>query len=171
MLNTLGYGQPGRLTIDLVYNPNGAFLPPPQESLEVDYKRELSAAHGIMFNQLLTITNMPISRFGSVLASKGNFQNYLTLLKDNFSQQNLNNVMCKTLISVDWQGFVYDCDFNQMLEMPLKVSVQDAIVTDRQKLHLRDILQADLAGEAIQVAEHCYGCTAGQGSSCGGALD
>ena len=171
MLNTLGYGQPGRLTIDLVYNPNGAFLPPPQESLEVDYKRELSAAHGIMFNQLLTITNMPISRFGSVLASKGNFQNYLTLLKDNFSQQNLNNVMCKTLISVDWQGFVYDCDFNQMLEMPLKVSVQDAIVTDRKKLHLRDILQADLAGEAIQVAEHCYGCTAGQGSSCGGALD
>ncbi|BFM11520.1 arsenosugar biosynthesis radical SAM protein ArsS [Simiduia litorea] len=171
ILNGLGYGDQGHLSLDLVYNPNGAFLPPPQAALEQDYKRELKAAHGIHFDQLLTITNMPISRFGSVLESKGKFQYYLELLKDNFSEQNLTNVMCKSLISVDWQGYVYDCDFNQMLEMPLKLIQQDAIVTDKPRLHLRDILDSDLAGQSIQIAEHCYGCTAGQGSSCGGALD
>jgi len=171
ILNTLGYGEQGHLSLDLVYNPNGAFLPPPQASLEQDYKRELKAAHGITFDQLLTITNMPISRFGSVLESKGKFQYYLALLKDNFSEHNLASVVCKSLISVDWQGYVYDCDFNQMLEMPLKMAQQDAIVTDRSKLHLRDILESNLTGQSIQIAEHCYGCTAGQGSSCGGALD
>ncbi len=172
-LNSLGYGHKEELPLDLVYNPNGAFLPPNQQVLEQDYKTSLGDEHGIVFNQLLTITNMPISRFGSMLLSKGLYDDYLQLLKDNFSQQNLDSVMCKNLLSIDWQGYVYDCDFNQMLEMPLIASgeYKQQIATDKQRTHLRDLLNLDLQGEAIVIGEHCYGCTAGQGSSCGGALE
>ncbi|UTA49432.1 arsenosugar biosynthesis radical SAM protein ArsS [Simiduia sp. 21SJ11W-1] len=170
-LNALGYGTGGALKLDLVYNPNGAFLPPPQAALQADYKRELGERHGIVFDELLTITNMPISRFGSVLQSKGNFDDYLQLLKNNYSQANLHNVMCKGLISIDWQGHVYDCDFNQMLEMPMINHAAETIATDNARLHLTTLLAQDIEGWPIVVAEHCYGCTAGQGSSCGGALE
>lgn len=165
-LNRLGYGvsQSG-LTLDLVYNPGGAFLPPPQTSLEQDYKRQL-AEKGIYFNNLLTLTNMPISRFGSMLISKGEFESYMTLLKDNFSASNLASVMCLNTISVDWQGYLYDCDFNQMLAEP----VVDLSQSD-SRYHLRDLLKDSLAGHPIKIGDHCYGCTAGQGSSCGGALE
>jgi len=170
-LNKLGYGQGTGLSLNLVYNPGGAFLPPPQASLEADYKRELVQNYGISFDHLLTITNMPISRFGAVLHAKGEFENYLQLLKDNFSSENLAAVMCRQLVSVDWQGFMYDCDFNQMLDMPMSnaLSSRDLIVSD-QRLHIRELLEQSLNGWPIQVAEHCYGCTAGQGSSCSGAL-
>ncbi|MEN8178120.1 MAG: arsenosugar biosynthesis radical SAM (seleno)protein ArsS [Pseudomonadota bacterium] len=164
-LNALGYGKPdSRLELNLVYNPLGPALPPPQESLQADYKKQLAERFGIVFNQLFTITNMPIQRFGSFLQSKGEFQNYLRLLRDAHQSANLEGVMCRHLVSVDWQGYLYDCDFNQMLNMPLETG-------DTQRPHLRDLLEGEFAGMSIQVAEHCYGCTAGQGSSCGGALD
>lgn len=164
-LNKLGYGQPeSGLKLDLVYNPGGAFLPPPQSTLQQAYQQELYDNFGITFNDLLTITNMPISRFGSMLMSKGEFDNYMQLLKDNFSEINLNNLMCRSLISIDWQGRVFDCDFNQMLHMPL-------IASDRKETHLKDLLNEQIEGNEIMIADHCYGCTAGQGSSCGGALE
>ncbi|MCG8613927.1 MAG: arsenosugar biosynthesis radical SAM protein ArsS [Pseudomonadales bacterium] len=163
-LNDLGYGMPETgLSLNLVYNPGGAFLPPGQAALESEYKRQLDEHFGIQFNQLFTIANMPISRFGSVLLSKGEFNDYMALLKSAYSEENLKNVMCRSLISLDWQGYLYDCDFNQMLDMPL-------ITSDRPKTHLSEIMDNDLTGQAIQVGAHCYGCTAGQGSSCGGAL-
>ncbi len=161
-LNALGYGRPGSgLVLNLVYNPTGPFLPPPQAALESDYRIRL-AEHGVTFNQLLTITNMPIQRFGSMLASRGEFDSYLTLLKQAHQDSNLDSVMCRSLVSVDWQGWVYDCDFNQMLDMPLRWR--------GRRLHLRDLDPELLCGAGIAVADHCYGCTAGQGSSCGGAL-
>ncbi|MCV6613755.1 MAG: arsenosugar biosynthesis radical SAM protein ArsS [Cellvibrionaceae bacterium] len=166
MLNRLGYGH--ELSLNLVYNPGGAFLPPPQAALESDYKRELGQQYGIVFNQLLTITNMPISRFGAVLLAQGQFGNYMGLLKDNYSAANLEALMCRSLVSVDWQGNLYDCDFNQMLELPI-TSGGELIATDRPR-HLRDLLNGSFEGQPIRVAEHCYGCTAGQGSSCSGAL-
>ncbi len=171
-LNALGYGSESGLTLNLVYNPNGTFLPPDQKSLEADYKKALLADHGIVFNELMTITNMPISRFGSMLLSKGLFDEYMALLRGSYSTGNLSGVMCRQLISVDWQGFVYDCDFNQMLDWPLLVDfpVGDVIVSDKTRVHLRDVMDANLAGNPIVVGEHCYACTAGQGSSCGGAL-
>lgn len=171
-LNALGYGSESGLTLNLVYNPNGTFLPPDQKSLEADYKKALMADHGIVFNELMTITNMPISRFGSMLLSKGLFDEYMALLRGSYSAGNLSGVMCRQLISVDWQGFIYDCDFNQMLDWPLLVnsSVGDVIVSDKTRLHLRDVMDNDLADNPIVVGEHCYACTAGQGSSCGGAL-
>lgn len=170
-LNLLGYGRNPKLIVDLVYNPNGAFLPPNQQQLEQDYKSHLFEEHGIEFNQLLTITNMPISRFGGMLLAKGLYNDYMQLLKDNFSESNLSSLMCKSLVSIDWQGYVYDCDFNQMLEMPLAHhSIPSTIASDKNKLHLRELLSTDLAGKPIIIGEHCYGCTAGQGSSCGGAL-
>ena len=163
-LNKLGYGMTGSgLILNLVYNPQGASLPPAQEGLEGDYKKKLGEAYQLRFNQLLTITNMPISRFGSTLLSKGEFKPYMQLLKASFSQDNLNTVMCRSLISVDWQGYLYDCDFNQMLKMPLEYD-------GRPKRHIKDLMHKCLEGKPIQIAEHCYGCTAGQGSSCGGAL-
>lgn len=173
-LNAMGYGVEGSgLDLNLVYNPGGAFLPPGQVELEAAYKEKLAAEHGIQFNSLFTITNMPISRFGAVLLAQGEFYDYMNLLKDSYSPDNLKGVMCRTTVSVDWQGNLYDCDFNQMLEMPLtnggQVKVEDSgKVTG---LHLEDLLNSDLNGLPIQVADHCYGCTAGQGSSCGGALD
>ncbi len=174
MLNKLGYGRNPELQLDLVYNPNGTFLPPPQEQLQQDYQRVLQERYGIVFNQLLTITNMPISRFGSMLLSKNLYDEYMLLLKDNFSPANLATVMCRSLISVDWQGYVYDCDFNQMLQLPLVcsgLSESDLIAREAASpVQLRELLSVDLQGETIAVGEHCYGCTAGQGSSCGGAL-
>lgn len=177
-LNRLGYGTAPELELNLVYNPNGTFLPPEQSQLEQDYKQNLQGEYGIVFNHLLTITNMPISRFGGMLLAKNLYHDYMRLLKDNFSESNLANVMCKTLISVDWQGYVYDCDFNQMLQMPLQYTKggdNRLISTDKprerqQPPHIRDLLDADLINSAIVTGEHCYGCTAGQGSSCSGAL-
>ncbi|MBX9777915.1 MAG: arsenosugar biosynthesis radical SAM protein ArsS [Xanthobacteraceae bacterium] len=166
-LNALGYGRDGTsLVLDLVYNPQGPSLPPPQQALEADYKRALGR-HGIVFNRLLTLANMPINRFGSMLAIKGEFDRYLGVLRAAHADANLNHVMCRTLVSVDWEGFVYDCDFNQMLALPL---AGPGVHGTRQRVHLSDLLDADLAGNPIRVAGHCYGCTAGQGSSCGGAL-
>ncbi|MES9833220.1 MAG: arsenosugar biosynthesis radical SAM (seleno)protein ArsS [Candidatus Thiodiazotropha sp. DIVDIV] len=163
-LNKLGYGEKGSgLMLNLVYNPLGPTLPPPQETLEADYRLQLKQRFGIQFNQLFTITNMPIQRFGSMLQSKGEFDTYLNLLRDAYKPENLEDVMCRTLLSVDWQGYLYDCDFNQMLKIHLKSG-------KNFQPHLRDLYDVDLNRLAIQVAEHCYGCTAGQGSSCGGAL-
>ncbi|MBT2987874.1 MAG: radical SAM protein [gamma proteobacterium symbiont of Ctena orbiculata] len=164
-LNRLGYGMPGSgLNLNLVYNPLGPSLPPPQGPLEAEYRKQLRERYGIHFNQLLTITNMPIQRFGSYLHSKGEFNNYLQLLREAYQPCNLENVMCRTLLSVDWRGYLYDCDFNQMLKIHLKT---ENLVRPR----LRDLIDMELSGLHIQVAEHCYGCTAGQGSSCGGALN
>ena len=163
-LNALGYAREGGdLTLDLVYNPQGASLPPPQAQLECDYKRILGEKFAIVFNRLYTIANMPIQRFGSTLISKGQFNDYMKLLRSAHSDANLESVMCRSLVSVDWQGFLYDCDFNQMLGLPLAIA-------GRPRPHLRDVLGKDLDGNPIVVREHCYGCTAGQGSSCGGAL-
>lgn len=163
-LNQLGYGQPGSgLSLNLVYNPQGASLPPDQQALQADYKRELLAHFGIVFNELFALTNMPIQRFGSTLVSKGTFDTYMALLRDSFQQQNLAGVMCRNTVSVDWQGWLSDCDFNQQLGLPLGNS--------GLKRHLRDLLNSSLDQQAIRVAGHCYGCTAGQGSSCGGALE
>lgn len=163
-LNALGYGREGSgLELDLVYNPTGPFLPPPQADLEADYRARLAEDFGIVFNRLFTITNMPISRFGSVLLSTGKFDEYMALLRSSHLDANLESVMCRSLISVDWQGHVYDCDFNQMLRIPLGLP-------GRPRWHLRELLDQELESRPIAVADHCYGCTAGQGSSCGGAL-
>jgi radical SAM/Cys-rich protein len=165
-LNALGYGADGSdLTLNLVYNPQGPSLPPPQFQLEQDYKRFLAVNFGVRFNQLLTITNQPIARFGSTLISKGQFRDYMALLRSAHRPENLPGVMCRSLVSVDWQGNLHDCDFNQMLGMPLRADGRRGAA-----LHLRDLLARDLADNPIAVADHCYACTAGQGSSCGGAL-
>ena len=164
-LNDLGYGNPGSgLQLDLVFNPQGPVLPPPQEALEQDYKRHLAEEYGITFNHLLTLANMPIHRFGSTLISRGEFDDYMALLKGAHQDSNMAAVMCRSLISVDWQGYVYDCDFNQMLDLPLQIDA-------RPKLHISDLTGIDLKNYAIQVAGHGYACTAGQGSGCGGALE
>ncbi|HSM22956.1 MAG TPA: arsenosugar biosynthesis radical SAM (seleno)protein ArsS, partial [Rubrivivax sp.] len=168
-LNALGYGDPERdpkngLVLNLVYNPQGAVLPPPQGPLEADYKRELLLHFGIRFDHLYALTNMPIQRFGSTLISKGTFGSYMKLLRDNYRAENLDTVMCRSLLSVDWQGFLYDCDFNQMLGLR-------ASLAGLPRPHLRDLRRHDAAGADIRIADHCHGCTAGQGSSCGGALE
>lgn len=163
-LNALGYGITGSdLILNLVYNPQGPALPPGQDELETDYKRILGGQYGISFNRLFTLANMPIQRFGSILISKGEFSRYLALLHSAHRAENLDGVMCRDLISVDWRGLLYDCDFNQMLDLP-------AIGAERRRLHISDLLTRDIADNPIQVAGHCFGCTAGQGSSCGGAL-
>ena len=168
-LNALGYGQPGSgLILNLVYNPQGANLPPPQVALEADYKQHLAEDFGIVFNHLLTITNQPIARFGSTLVSKGQFNDYMQLLRDSYRPENLDDLMCRSLVSVDWQGYLYDCDFNQMLDLPLPLQGQ---LIGRERAHLRDLLSATLDGNPIVTRDHCYACTAGQGSSCGGALN
>lgn len=177
-LNQLGYGEGHEnRKLSLVYNPVGPFLPPPQETLEADYKRELAEHFDIHFDDLFTITNMPISRFGSVLLSKGEFEGYMQLLKSAYARENLKSVMCRSILSVDWEGYVYDCDFNQMLDIPMVLNVsqlpsEPMIASDKpKKLHLSALLSENLLGTNIATADHCYGCTAGQGSSCGGALD
>lgn len=222
-LNALGYGLIGSgLDLDLVYNPGDASLPPGQADLESAYRRELGARYGIVFSRLLILTNMPIQRFGSTLLSRGQFDDYLRLLKDHFRPANLDQVMCRDLISVDWQGWLYDCDFNQQLGLGLGLGLAGAggnrsggggagisgsgeneaggdgngenrtggasnneasgnraggnggvgnrANGDSRRSHLRDLLEWDFATVPIVVADHCYGCTAGQGSSCGGAL-
>src|SRR4051794_13392836 len=163
--NAAGYAQPGTgLKLNLVYNPQGPSLPPSQMRLEEDYRRSLGDEHGVAFDRLYTLANMPIARFGSTLVSKGQFAGYMRLLKDNYHADNLAQVMCRSLLSVDYQGYVYDCDFNQMLGLPLKIA-------QKPRVKLRDLLHVELRGNPIQIADHCFGCTAGQGSSCGGALD
>ena len=161
-LNALGYGKPGSgRVMNLVYNPNGAFLPPPQAALEYDYKRLLQEQFGIVFNQLFALANMPIKRFGSWLLSKGKYDSYMDTLEAAHRDENLDSVMCRDLLSVDWRGYLFDCDFNQMLDLPAG--------DPKGRLHLRDLLDGEVPS-AIRVARHCFGCTAGQGSSCGGAL-
>ena len=163
-LNARGYGDGGSgRVLNLVYNPQGPVLPPPQAQLDNDYRRHLADRYGIRFDALYVLTNMPIQRFGSTLVSKKQFKSYMELLKNAYQQANLDSVMCRSLVSIDWRGYVYDCDFNQMLGLPLSTG-------RRARIHVRELLEADLAGNDIAVADHCYGCTAGQGSSCGGAL-
>ncbi len=165
-LNQAGYAQADSdLLLNLVYNPTGPYLPPGQQQLEQDYKKFLSENFDIQFNQLFTITNMPIARFGSSLISQGKFEEYMNLLKDSINLNNLNAVMCRNQLSVDWQGYVYDCDFNQMLNLNLTHPAR------QKKLHLRDLADIELEQLDIIVADHCFGCVAGAGSSCGGALD
>ena len=163
-LNLLGYGLPGSgLPLNLVYNPQGPSLPPPQEALEHDYKQHFALHFGVVFNHLFTLANMPIQRFGSMLISKGQFASYMSLLKSAHCEDSLQQVMCRTLVSVDWQGYLYDCDFNQQLGLPIRAA-------GKSRTHLQDISAGQIEGQPIRVADHCFGCTAGQGSSCGGAL-
>ena len=169
-LNALGYGVEGSgLTLNLVYNPVGASLPPPQAELEQDYRDELGSRFGITFNALYALANMPIKRFGSLLLSLGQLDGYMALLQGAHRDENLEGVMCRSLISVDWEGYVYDCDFNQMLGLPLRLKGRRG-APQKERVHLRELVGVDLTGNPIVVAGHCYGCTAGQGSSCGGAL-
>ncbi|RLA25693.1 MAG: radical SAM protein [Gammaproteobacteria bacterium] len=162
-LNNLGYGlENSSYILNLVFNPQGAELPPDQTELEKAYKEHLLTHYGIHFNQLYAVANMPIQRFGSTLISKGNFNQYIKLLKDNYCAQNLDYLMCKNTLSIDWQGTVYDCDFNQMLDLPLG--------SRSHKHYFTELDLSQLQGTSIAVRQHCYGCTAGQGSSCGGSL-
>ena len=162
-LNGVGYGKGNPdLQLHLVYNPIGASLPPPQKTLEKEYKQHLSENYDVSFDSLLTITNMPIKRFGSTLISRGEFGSYLQLLESSYQEKNLESVMCKTLLSIDWEGYVYDCDFNQMLGLPFGDT--------EKKTHVRDLKMAEIEGNPIAVRDHCFGCTAGNGSSCSGAM-
>src|SRR3954451_5159492 len=163
-LNALGYGrEDSGLTLNLVYNPLGPSLPPPQAELEADYKRVLGERFGIVFNSLFTLANMPIQRFGAILLAHGEFDSYVARLQQAHRVEILSGVMCRSLLSVDYRGYVYDCDFNQMLDLPLTRG-------GAERVHLSELLDDDIAGSPIRVAGHCFGCTAGQGSSCGGAL-
>ena len=159
-LNSLGYGASNLLTLNLVYNPQGAVLPPDQLKLENEYQYFLKGSFGIKFNKLYTITNMPINRFGSTLVSKNLFNDYINLLKNSYSEEAKEKVMCKSMISIDPYGYVYDCDFNQMLNIPLS----------NKKIHISQIDKSYLNQREIATADHCFGCTAGSGSSCGGSL-
>ena len=161
ILNDIGYGRPGTgLELHLVYNPVGASLPPPQAELEADYKEELKSRYNIDFNKLYTITNMPISRFEEFLKRRGIYDSYMQTLQDNFNPHTIDNLMCRSLISIGWQGEVYDCDFNQMLDMH----------TFGREVKLWELTVEDLVGDNVRVGDHCFGCTAGAGSSCGGEL-
>ena len=163
-LNALGYGREGNgLSLNLVYNPQGASLPPPQVPLQAAYKQHLGEKYGVVFNELFTLANMPIQRFGSTLISKGQFNAYMDTLRGTHRDDNLPHVMCRSLVSVDWQGYLYDCDFNQQLGLAITAPPGG-------RLHVSRASAAALEDQAIRVADHCYGCTAGQGSSCGGAL-
>ena len=160
-LNSRGYGIEGSgLSIDLVYNPQGASLPPPQAQLEADYKRILREQFGVSFNRLLTLANMPIQRFGSTLVSKGQFAGYMQLLRGAHRDENLGAVMCRSMVSIDWRGYLYDCDFNQMLGMHVDDRGRPATIFDFDL--------ARLLARRIRFDSHCLGCTAGAGSSCGG---
>lgn len=164
-LNRLGYGQADSgLLLNLVYNPQGPSLPPAQIALQADYQRHLGESYGIVFNELFTLTNMPIQRFGSMLISLGQFNSYMNTLRDAHRDDNLEQVMCRSLVSVDWQGHLYDCDFNQQLGLAIDDGTGG-------RLHISRARATRLDDASICVADHCYGCTAGQGSSCGGALD
>ncbi len=161
-LNEVGYARRSELILDLVYNPGGAFLPPSQTELEGHYKQRLADDFGIEFNRLLTITNLPISRFAHFLEKSGQRDSYQKLLVDNFNTATVEALMCRHLISVDWQGRIFDCDFNQMLELPYAGS---------HKRYLWDLDLNEVTDGRIAVGAHCFGCTAGAGSSCGGALE
>lgn len=163
-LNALGYGLNPALPLHLVYNPIGATLPAPQAELEADYKRELSTHFGIHFNSLYTITNLPIARFAAWLRQHRQYQEYMDLLVQSFNRATVDALMCRDTISVSWRGEVFDCDFNQMMNMPLGGA-------ERGARFLWDLDAASLESEQVAVADHCFGCTAGAGSSCGGALE
>ena len=164
ILNQLGYGKPDTgLRLSLVYNPQGPVLPPAQMSLEQDYRRILKQEYDVEFTQLFTLCNMPIKRFGSTLLSEDKFDDYMGLLKSSHQDSNLENLMCRDMISIDYKGFIYDCDFNQMLGLN-KSNADD-------NLHIQDLLHQESDMSHIIVCDHCYGCSAGQGSSCGGALN
>lgn len=165
LLNSLGYGIEPELPLHLVYNPNGAFLPGPQEELEADYKRELKDHFGIIFHKLYTITNLPISRFASYLKNNNLLGDYMALLNDAFNPATVNGLMCRNTINVSWQGEVFDCDFNQMLKMQWSRDGGSG-----EGLHLWDVDPARVESREILTGDHCFGCTAGAGSSCGGAL-
>lgn len=160
LLNQHGYGHRPELVLDLVYNPGGAFLPPDQEQLSTDYRRRLGEDFGVRFSNLLALANLPVSRFAHFLHRSGQTAKYQELLVDNFNPGTVAGLMCRHLISVDWTGRVYDCDFNQMLDLPLQGSTR----------YLWDLDPGTLCGAPIAVGRHCFGCTAGAGSSCGGAL-
>lgn len=162
MLNAVGYGEEGSgLELDLVYNPSGAFLPASQQGLEKDFKQQLQRRYGIRFNRLFTITNMPISRYLDYLLESGNYGRYMQLLVESFNPSAAYNVMCRSMLSVSYDGYLYDCDFNQMLDMRIDAKAQ----------HIDQIEPADIqAIRSIRLGQHCYGCTAGAGSSCGGAV-
>ena len=163
-LNALGYGDEATgLSLDLVFNPQGPVLPPPQDALERAYKDELGRRFGIRFNRLLTLANMPIGRFGSALISKGQFEGYLEVLRAAHVDANVEHVMCRHTVSIDWQGHAYDCDFNQMLGLPMRLD-------GSPRPHVKDLVSVDVEGRPVAIRDHCFGCTAGQGSSCGGAL-
>jgi radical SAM/Cys-rich protein len=161
-LNALGYGQEGSgLALNLVYNPTGAFLPPRQDAVEPEFKRELSRRHGVVFNRLYVITNMPINRFLEFLLRTGQYEAYMQRIVQAYNPTAATGVMCRTTLSVGWDGTLYDCDFNQMLELP---------VGPGQPRNIADFDLARLAGRIIQTSLHCYGCTAGAGSSCTGEV-
>lgn len=161
VLNEMGYGKPETgLQLNLVYNPVGAFLPGDQKELEMDFKRQLGSKHGIVFNNLFTITNLPISRYLEFLLFSGNLDDYMTKLVNAYNPAAAMNVMCRNTISIGWDGYMYDCDFNQMLEIGLDEKVPP---------HVKDFDEDLLNNREIKVNQHCYGCTAGAGSSCGGA--
>jgi radical SAM/Cys-rich protein len=164
LLNSLGYGMNLELPLHLVYNPLGPFLPPPQEKLEADFKRQLDAHFGIVFNKLYTITNLPIGRFASYLQHNGKLEEYIQLLIDAFNPATIGGLMCRNTISVSWRGEVYDCDFNQQLGM------QWSSNGGNEPLFLWDIDPDSLEGREIMTGDHCFGCTAGAGSTCGGAI-
>jgi radical SAM/Cys-rich protein len=164
LLNEVGYGKPdGDLVLNLVYNPVGPHLPPPQEKLERDYKKILDEQFGIVFNQLYCLSNMPITRYATHLKLRGEYDSYMNLLESGFNPSTLEQVMCRNLISVGWDGSVYDCDFNQMLDLPLTD-------TDGNRLSIASLKLDQVAQRKIIIGDHCYACTAGAGSSCGGAL-
>ncbi|MEM6366251.1 MAG: arsenosugar biosynthesis radical SAM (seleno)protein ArsS [Planctomycetota bacterium] len=167
-LNDLGYGgDDDTLRLDLVFNPTGPSLPPQQARLQADYKRELAQRYGIRFNSLLTITNIPITRYAMFLAKQNKLVDYMKLLEDNFNDAAVPGVMCRSLVSISWDGSIYDCDFNQMIDLPAPVAGS----TDQAPTTIWDIQSLDeFSGRPIATADHCYGCTAGAGSSCNGAL-
>jgi radical SAM/Cys-rich protein len=162
LLNSLGYGSDRALPLHLVYNPNGAFLPGEQQELENDYKRELKEHFGIVFNSLYTITNLPVARFASWLRNNNQLDEYMQLLIENFNAPTVNGLMCRNTINVSWTGEVFDCDFNQMLKLNWRAG--------ERPLHLWEIDPAAVEHREILTGDHCFGCTAGAGSSCGGAL-
>jgi radical SAM/Cys-rich protein len=164
LLNEKGYGQPDMdLILNLVYNPVGPHLPPPQEKLEQDYRKILAEQFGIVFNQLFCLTNMPITRYATHLKLRGEYDRYRELLSESFNAATLEHVMCRNLISIGWNGSVYDCDFNQMLDLPM----MDAT---GERLDISSLALDRVVGRPIIIGDHCYACAAGAGSSCGGAL-
>ena len=164
IFNELGYGQPDSgFVLNLVYNPVGPHLPPPQEKLEQDYKRILAEQFGIEFNHLFCLTNMPITRYATHLKLRREYESYMDLLENSFNAATVDQVMCRNLISVGWDGEIFDCDFNQMLDLPI-------VAGGGKRLHIASLTWEQLAGPAITLGDHCYACTAGSGSSCGGKL-